>query len=127
MKVTGTKRVKAALKDLENKLVAHAYNKALRLLGEKIGEITKSEVPIDSGQLRQSFTVEKVGNQWVCGYNTEYAACQHEGTWPNGSHIKTKFPGGGKLHFLSEPVEVNRIALMAFFSETFSNELKKLI
>jgi hypothetical protein len=127
VKIRGLQQTQKNLKNIEDRLISFAYERALQLLGEKIGELTESELPVDKGLLKASFTVQKVGNQWVCGYNTEYAASQHEGHWPDGSHIKKNFPGGGKLHFLRDSVELNRVELLAYFSQCFANELKKAL
>lgn len=125
IEITGVKQVVANLKKVERSLVDAAYNKALQDLGEKIGELSASKVPVDEGILKSTFTVVKINGGWVCGYNTEYAAYQHQGMRRDGTRIIRDRPGGGESFFLSGPVQKNRKQLLAFLQERFSIYLKQ--
>lgn len=119
----GMQKVLSNLDNLEKQMVDIAYNKALQELGEKIGQITEDKVPVDEGILKSTFTVQKVNGEWVCGYNTDYAAYQHQGMEADGSRVKVNFPGGGETFFLSGPVEANKSQLLEFLQERFNNHL----
>lgn len=115
------------LDSLQKQIVDIAYNKALQELGEKIGQITESKVPVEEGILKSTFTVQKINGEWVCGYNTDYAARQHQGMSNDGTWVKKNFPGGGELFFLSGPVELNKSQLLEFLQERFNFHLSSII
>lgn len=125
IKVEGFDKVFAKLETLERKVVDVAYDKALRELGAKIGELSADKVPVEEGILKSTFTVQKVGGEYVCGYNTEYAAYQHQGMRKDGTNIITNRPGGGESFFLSGPVEANKTQLLQFLQERFDFHLIK--
>jgi DNA primase large subunit len=126
LKIEGLKKTLGNLSQVERQMADIAYNKALESLGVKIGEISKDKVPVDKGQLKQSFSVQKVGNDWICGYNKVYAAYQHQGVRKDGSRIVINRPGGGESFFLSGPVQKNQTQLIKFLQEQFEIELQKI-
>ncbi|MDZ4786726.1 MAG: hypothetical protein SGJ02_11695 [bacterium] len=127
IKVEGFEKVFAKLEALERKVVDVAYDKALRELGAKIGELSADKVPVEEGILKSTFTVQKIAGGWVCGYNTEYAMYQHQGMRKDGTHIINDRPGGGESFFLSGPVEANQTQLLAFLQERFDFHLLKAL
>lgn len=127
IKATGMGSIKKRLNAIEKKLVDHAFNQALQDLGEKIGELSSPKVPVQEGMLKSSFTVQKVGDKWVCGYNQEYAAYQHQGMDKNGARVIEKRPGGGGSFFLSEPAKKNKKQLLEFLQERLNIHLQKIV
>jgi hypothetical protein len=127
IKIQGVSKTLSNLNQIERKMVDIAYNKALFDLGHKIGELSSNKVPVDEGMLKQSFTVQKVGRPWVCGYNKVYAAYQHQGMRKDGTKIISNRPGGGESFFLSGPVQKNQKQLLKFLQERFNFHLKTLI
>ena len=127
VKIQGVEKALKSLAEMEKKLADIAYNKALQELGWKIGEITQSKVPVEEGILKSTFTVQKFGGEWVCGYDTEYAAFQHQGFSKDGTRIIRNRPGGGESFFLSGPVQANKVELLQFLQERFNKHLSSLI
>jgi len=127
IKIEGVKKTVSNLKSIEKRLVDIAYNKALQDLGWKIGELSESKVPVEEGILKSTFTVLKVSGEWVCGYNTEYAAIQHQGMRKDGTHIIRNRPGGGESFFLSGTIEKYQKQLLAFLQERFNFYLRQTI
>ena len=98
-------------------------NKILRLVGEKILELAEPKLPVKDGILKSTGTVINEGISVTVGYNTEYAAYQHEGRRQDGSHIIRNRPGGGESHFLSGTVVKNKDQLLEFAKEQISKLL----
>ena len=105
---------------IEKKAAKNAYEKAVKDVAEKIGELSSDKVPVDEGILKSTFTVQKLNGKWFCGYNTEYAAYQHEGKDSNGDRIIVNRPGGGQSKFLTGPIQKNQKQLFELFQERFS-------
>ena len=127
IKIEGHDRAIDSMRGIEKQLVDIAYGQACHDLGDKIGELTKEKTPLDKGDLRGSFTVQKIGDKWVCGYNTEYAAYQHQGMDKNGDRIIINRPSGGQSFFLSQPVQANKVVLLKFLQQRFDLHLNKII
>lgn len=125
LNVEGADKIIKKIQAMEKAAVGRAYDKAIQDVGEKIGEVTESGVPVDKGQLKQAFVVTKVGGEWVVGYNTQYAAYQHQGRRKNGSRIVRNRPGGGRTYFLTLAIQENSTALLNFFKERFYYYLTK--
>lgn len=127
IEMQGIKKTLSNLDQMEKQMVEIAYNKALQELGAKIGEITQDKVPLEEGILKSTYTVQKVDGEWVCGYNTEYAAMQHQGMRKDGTYIIQDRPGGGESFFLSGPVQANKVQLLQFLQERFNYHLSIII
>lgn len=123
----GFKEVLGNIGKMEKGMTDTAYNQALQELGVKIGEITANKVPVEEGILKSTFTVQKIGGEWVCGYNTEYAAFQHQGIDRDGNRKISNRPGGGESFFLSGPVEANKTQLLKFLQERFNIHLSEIV
>jgi phage gpG-like protein len=109
---------------LEQKTLKIAKYEALEDLGNKIGEISQDSVPLDEGTLRRSFTVQKQNGKTVAGYNTEYAAYQHQGKRKDGSHITSKYTKSGVgPFFLSNPIQKNKQNLLKYLQQRIKARL----
>ena len=122
LKISGIKETRQTLKKIQESMVNEAKNKALADMGFKIGELSSKLVGVEFGILKSSFVVQKN----LAGYNTEYAAYQHQGVRKDGTHVIRNRPGGGQSFFLSEPVKRNKTQLLNFFNERFAHHIKKL-
>lgn len=98
-----------------NKSIQEANKKAFIDMAWKIGEIAQNKVPIDTGYLRQSYTVLTLSkNRIESGYNTEYAYSIHEAMRENGTIINLR---SGEKHFLTNSIMKNEVNLLKFFEQ----------
>lgn len=104
--------LKAGIKRLE--LTFPKYNKqALNDVANEILRLSSFEVPLDTGNLMNSGSVQEDGDEFIVGYNTRYAARLHENPQYN-------FQNGRKGKYLEDPIKVNAQILLSFYNETIS-------
>ncbi len=102
-------------KESQNKLrgaVNDVANEVLRL--------SQFQVPHDVGTLQSSGQVEP-GEDYeaIVGYNTEYAAYQHEGIRADGTHPIRHWQGGRKGKYLEDPIRHNLDVFKNYFESVF--------
>jgi hypothetical protein len=90
---------------------------------EKILDITEPNIPVDTGRMKSSGTVQKVVNQLMAGYNTEYAWLNHQGLSRNGNKIER---ASGKDRWLARTIEANRTQLLDFFNQRLEKHLQDI-
>lgn len=88
---------------------------AINAIATEILRLSQIEVPHDTGNLQNSGAVENGSSEdeKIVGYNTVYAAFQHEGVRADGSHVITHWQDGRKKKYLEDPIRNNL--------ETFKN------
>jgi hypothetical protein len=115
-KISGIAKTKANFGKIQKQIQINSKN-ALKLVGEKIGNLASNKVPILNGILKSSFTVIEQNNKILAGYNTEYASYQHQGIRADGSFVIRNRPGGGETYFLTNTVNENRKNLINLYHE----------
>lgn len=106
-----------------NKSIEEANKKTFIDIAWKIGEIAQNKVPLDTGYLRQSYTVLSLGkNRVESGYNTEYAYSIHEAMRESGTIINLR---SGEKHFLTNSIMKNEANLLKFFQQRVEVYLSK--
>ena len=93
------------LTDVMNKAIKNGVFEAA---GELM-RISAREIPHKDGLLMNSASSEWVSEEEIIvGYNKSYAAYQHEGHWPDGTHvIKTHSKPDRKTKYLEDPLKLN--------------------
>lgn len=88
--------------------IDQASHLAIYQIGTELLRLSDKEVPHNIGMLQASASTEPVSDQEILvGYNKVYAAYQHEGNWPDGSHQIKHYQKGRKGHYLSDPLMMN--------------------
>lgn len=108
---------------LKNIAPDHIHKKSLKMVGEKILELSEPKLPVGDGILKSTGTVIEDNGSIIVGYNSEYASYQHEGRRKDGSRIIRNRPAGGESFFLSATIQQNQSQLVEFAKE----QIKKLI
>ena len=81
---------------------------ALRDIATEILRLSQFEVPHDIGTLQNSGNVDDSNaDDVLVGYNTPYAAYQHEGVRADGTHPISHWQGGRKGKYLEDPIRMN--------------------
>lgn len=94
------------------------YNRqALNDVANEILRLSSFEVPLDTGNLMGSGSVQEDGEEFIVGYNTVYAARLHENPQYN-------FQNGRKGKYLENPIKVNADILLKFYNESIRNLFK---
>lgn len=124
-KILGIAKTKSNLIKIQNQIESNSKN-ALKLVSEKIGNLTSNKVPILNGILKSSFTVVEQRNKILAGYNTEYAAYQHQGIRADGTYIIRNRPGGGETYFLTNTVNENRKNLINLYHQLSQKTFKQI-
>lgn len=99
----------------DNKIDAANRDIALTIL-----LVSHDEVPILIGDLQNSGQVDHgtEENEYIVGYNKVYAAYQHEGHFPDGTHIiKHHTNPRAKTKFLEDPIAHNLPLFLTFYSK----------
>lgn len=131
--------VQINLENFMNEILPQVLQENLEKACQHIENVSKSNCPVDDGQLRASIThvIEQEGNNYVgyVGSNVEYAPYVHEGTglyakdgmgrkdvpWTfqgaDGSWHKTS--GQKPQPFLQDAVDAEQAALIKFFEGGF--------
>jgi hypothetical protein len=96
------------LRDIGNKSrVRVAVKYALSKVAIQMRKDSIPLVPRDTGELVNSWRVDK-GADWIeVGYDIIYAMYQHQGMRADGTHIIRNRPAGGQSFFLKEPLDSN--------------------
>lgn len=83
-------------------------------------------VPVEhktGGHLQNSGTTDRDGEDALVGYNTPYAAYQHEGQMPDGSRIiRHHTSPRGKTKYLEDPLKNN----LAVFLEYYGRKMQEV-
>lgn len=108
-RIKGINQTKRNFGTLKSEM-AGALDDALRETGDKVLELSESEVPFDKGILLASRANEKIGGKRYVGYHTPYARRLHE-------HPEYNFQQGRKGKYLYDPVMRNNTQLVEFFSK----------
>lgn len=102
-------------------------NEALRLSSNEVPIytpfLTSSKSDHTGGDLQDSGHVENGDDDYekLVGYNTVYAAYQHEGDWPDGSHVIRQHSNPrGKTKYLENPISQNLDAFKQFFQNAIN-------
>jgi hypothetical protein len=110
--------------DKQPKLVDKACLNALYKVAEQIEKDTKPDVPLDTKELVDSYTIEKKGKLTIeAGYDIVYAMYQHQGRRADGTHIIRNRPAGGKTFFLKSNLDKNAQKYIDLFAEIVFKEL----
>ena len=101
---------------LQAKINAGA-KKAVSDIAAEVLRLSQMEVPHDVGTLQNSGAVEPGTDEFeqIVGYNTVYAAYQHEGHRADGSHVITHYQGGRKGKYLEDPIRNNLDTFKSYF------------
>ena len=110
IQVEGLADVRKNLKDFGID-IDHAIKKALVKAAEKVMNLSRSKVPVQSGTLRDSISFALDGDTVSIGYDAPYAVSVHERTERSGA----KFLENALNEFSGA------------FQETFADELKKVL
>lgn len=78
---------------------------------------SQRQVPLDTGWLQNSGSVELEGSGVVLGYHAPYAAYQHEGMRADGTHVVHNWQHGRKKKFISDPINDESEQLLIVFGE----------
>jgi DNA repair photolyase len=106
-------------------VVIKAATKGLDKIGDELLRLSEKEVPHDKGLLQASGSKERVSNEEVIvGYNKEYAAYQHEGHYPDGSHQIQQYQKGRKGKYLEDPLKMNLSIFQKFMDEALGRALQ---
>lgn len=83
--------------------------------------LSQLEVPHDIGILQNSGVVKPAQEiedpEAIVGYNTPYAAYQHEGHRRDGTHIIKNYQGGRKGKYLEDPIRNNLRVFRDYFTK----------
>lgn len=111
----GLDRLSQAMKGAVSQAVADVANEVLRL--------SQFEVPHDTGNLQNSGHVEDGQDEFekIVGYNTVYAAFQHEGVRADGSHVVTHWQDGRKKKYLEDPIRNNIETFQTYIQDAINN------
>lgn len=90
---------------------------------EKLLDITEPSIPVDTGRMKSSSTVQRALDIIYAGYNTEYAWVNHQGIDKNGNKINRN---SGKDFWFARTIEANREQLKLFYEEQLHKNLKKV-
>lgn len=124
MNITGLDKVLVNLGKITNIKVV---DEALMDTADKILQLSDPKVPLIEGILNSSGTKIKERHKVLVGYNSEYAAYQHQGIRKDGSRKIINRPGGGESFFLTKTIDENRNQLIAFTNERIKANLNKLL
>lgn len=100
------------------------HEKVKKGVGDVANEVlrlSQFEVPHDTGNLQNSGHVEdgESDAEKIVGYNTVYAAFQHEGMRADGTHVVTNWQDGRKKKYLEDPIRNNLDTFQEFLNGIF--------
>jgi hypothetical protein len=103
-----------------NRETERAVSKALDDVVETVYNLARPNVPHDTGDLLDSWTVEiRSELEILVGFDTEYAMYQHQGRRQDGTHIIRNRPAGGKSFFLKKAIDENQdLILNEIYTQT---------
>lgn len=90
-------------------------------IANEILRLSQFEVPHDTGNLQNSGHTEAGEDDYekIVGYNTVYAAYQHEGMRADGSHVVTQWQDGRKKKYLEDPIRNNIETFISYLNGAF--------
>lgn len=104
--------------------VAAMHVKATDAIALKLLQLSQEEVPIYigddhlGGHLQNSGTTDRDGEDAIVGYNTPYAAYQHEGQFKDGTHvIHNHTSDRGKTKYLEDPLKNNLEVFLSYYGQ----------
>ncbi len=102
--------------------VGNKTRKDLQDIATEILRLSQLEVPHDQGTLQNSGAIEDgpEENMVTVGYNTVYAAYQHEGARADGSHPIHAWQAGRKGKYLEDPIRNNLGRFKDYFLGVFT-------
>lgn len=84
---------------------------ALEVMADELLRLSQLEVPLDVSYLMQSGNVQKGEEEYLVGYNTDYAARLHE-------HPEYNFQKGRKGKYLEDPLKKNLKIFLRYFDKS---------
>ena len=93
-----------------------------RFMMEALLDATEPSIPVESGRLKSSSTLQTAQDKVRAGYNTEYAWLNHQGVDRNGRRIERK---SGKDKWFARTIDKNKQRLRDIFQEQFTKILSK--
>lgn len=114
-----SRQVMEALNNLSEDDKKKLIQKAEMTVAEKIGELASDKVPVQKGILKSSWTVQNQGGKTQAGYNTEYAAYQHQWHRKDGSRPIAK--SSGERYFLAKAISQNLEKLKTLYLKIIKN------
>ena len=105
-------------KELIKSTVKACGEKAIRESLEYIADLSRQQVPVDTGALRDSCAVDVDGSglQGTVSYNTDYAVDQHENL-TYGHH------NGGNAKYLEDPVNESVSVVQQITANAFREKM----
>jgi hypothetical protein len=114
------------LDNLKRKLIDKAITHAQSKVILQIKRDVTPHVPRASGELLNSWKVEKTDNKRLqAGFDIVYAMYQHQGRRADGSHIIRNRPAGGKSFFLKETIDDNYQKYFKIYARAIDEYLQK--
>lgn len=115
------------IKQNTKKAVNDIATEILRLSGQIVPIYTPDVIGLKErdhtgGTLQDSGHIEPGDNEYeqIVGYNTVYAAYQHEGHRADGSHVITKHTNPrGQIKFLENPIRENLARFINYYKSLF--------
>lgn len=90
-------------------------------IANEVLRLSQFEVPHDTGILQNSGQIDDGEGKYekIVGYNTVYAAFQHEGVRADGSHVVTHWQDGRKKKYLEDPIRNNLTTFVDYLAGIF--------
>jgi len=98
--IKGTKEVQKNLLLLKEVILPGATKKGLEAFANRVLRDSKSQVPLDRGDLQRATKTENIKNGVRFGYDVKYAARQHE-------ELRWNHKNGRKAKYLEDPLKQN--------------------
>lgn len=117
MKFTGIKKVKNNIKKMQKDVNKDMVSDIELIAAQKILEEADKQVPLDTGDLRDSKKIEKLRDKTRISYNTVYARRLHY----NPSY---NFQNGRKAYYLTDPLLAFNLKKVAI--DHFKKRLKNI-
>lgn len=100
--------------------VEEKTTQTVEAVANEVLRLSQFEVPHDTGNLQNSGSVSQASPvEFIVGYNTVYAAFQHEGVRADGTHVVTHWQDGRKKKYLEDPIRKNLDVFRAFYDSVF--------
>jgi len=98
--IKGTKEVKVNMLLLKGVVIPGATKKGLEAFANRVLRDSKTQVPLDRGDLQRSTKTEDIKGGIRAGYDIKYAARQHE-------ELRWNHKNGRKAKYLEDPLKQN--------------------
>lgn len=103
-----------------------AVNYALSKVALEMRKDVIPRVPRDTGELVNSWEVQKTDDYIEAGFNLIYAQYQHQGMRADGTYIIRNRPAGGETYFFKNSINANLKKYFDIFEEEVFKQLLKL-